>query len=109
VNGVFGLETGGENGKDVEAKGFVGWRLTQAIRAGVDARLQAEVGDEEAALPPVGTPPTPAVRDYDLTVGPTVSWMVTPTIQLQALVGLAQPKKTNLTTGVGVVYASIDF
>jgi hypothetical protein len=71
--------------------------------------LQAEVGEEQAALPPIGTPATPAGRDYDMTVGPTVSWMVTRTIQVQALVGLAQPKKTDLTTGVGVVYASIDF
>jgi len=109
VNGVFGVETGGQNGKDVEAKGFVGWLINQAVRAGVDARLQAEVGEEQAPLPPIGTPAAPTGRDYDLTVGPTASWMVTRNIQLQALVGLAQPKKTDLTTGVGVVYASIDF
>jgi hypothetical protein len=103
LNGVFGVETGGENGKDVEVKGFAGWRFTEALRAGVDGRLQAELEDEaQPATAPVG-------RDYDLTVGPAVSWLVTRTIQVQALVGLAQPKKTNLTSPVGVVSASIDF
>jgi len=38
-----------------------------------------------------------------------VSWLVTRTVQLQALVGVAQPKKTNLTSPVGVVSASVDF
>src|SRR5437763_2133857 len=46
LNGVFGAETGGENGKDVEAKAFVGWRFNEALRAGIDSRLQAEVSDE---------------------------------------------------------------
>ena len=50
-----------------------------------------------------------AGRDYDLTAGPAVSWMVTRTVQVQALLGVAQPKKTDLTTPVGVVSASIDF
>jgi hypothetical protein len=34
---------------------------------------------------------------------------VTRTIQVQALVGVAQPKKTDNTSPVGAVYASIDF
>jgi hypothetical protein len=103
LNGVFGVETGGGNGKDVEAKTFAGWRLTEAIHAGIDGRLQAEVGDEQQqATPAVG-------RDYDLTVGPAVSWMVTRAIQLQALVGMAQPRKTDITSPIGVVSASFDF
>ena len=103
LNGVFGVETGGENGKDVEAKGFAGWRFNEALRAGIDGRLQAEIEDEaQPATAPVG-------RDYDLTVGPAVSWLVTRTIQVQALVGMAQPKKTDKTSPVGVVSASIDF
>jgi hypothetical protein len=104
LNGVFGVETGGGGGKDIEAKGFAGWRFNEAVRAGLDNRLQAEVGDAEtAAVQPAG------VRDYDLTSGPAVSWMVTRTIQLQALIGVAQPKKTNITAPIGVVSASIDF
>jgi len=103
LNGVFGVETGGGGGKDVEAKGFAGWRFNEAIRAGLDNRIQMEVSDTEA-----GTKP-PGARDYDLTSGPAVSWMVSRTIQLQALVGVAQPKKTNITSPVGVVSASIDF
>ena len=83
LNGVFGFETGGENGKDVEAKAF--------------------------AATPIGPPTVASVRDYDLTAGPTVAWMVTRTIQVQGLVGVAQPKKTDKTSPVGVIYASIDF
>ena len=104
LNGVFGVETGGGGGKDVEAKGFAGWRFNEALRAGLDSRLQAEVSDTEngGAVPPTG-------RDYDLTAGPAVSWMATRTLQLQALIGVAQPKKTDLTSPVGVVSASFDF
>ncbi len=103
LNGVFGVETGGENGKDLEAKGFAGWRFNEALRGGIDGRLQAEIEDEaHPATPPTG-------RDYDLTVGPAISWMVTRAIQLQALVGVAQPKKTDLTSPTGVLSASLDF
>ncbi|MFN2545869.1 MAG: hypothetical protein ABR567_00400 [Myxococcales bacterium] len=104
LNGVFGVETGGGEGKDIEAKGFAGWRFNDAVRAGLDSRLQAEVSDAENVAPGVATG-----RDYDLTAGPAVSWMATRTLQLQALIGVAQPKKTDLTTPVGVVSASIDF
>jgi hypothetical protein len=106
LNGVFGFETGGQNGKDAEAKAFAGWRFNEAVRAGVDFRVQAEVGEEGNVT---SVPGTPSVRDYDLTVGPTISWLVTRTIQVQALVGMAQPKKTDITTGIGAVYASLDF
>lgn len=103
VNGVFGVETGGEQGKDVEAKGFAGWRFNQAVRAGLDSRLQAEVQDEAKPRNVVSG------RDYELTAGPTVSWMVTRTLQIQALAGVAQPKKTNITAATGFVSASFDF
>ena len=103
LNGVFGVETGGENGKDVEAKAFAGYRFTEAVRAGIDSRFQAEIEDEQ------GTAKPPGIRDYDLTAGPAVSWLITPHIQVQALVGVAQPKKTDITAPVGVVTASFDF
>ena len=105
LNGVFGVETGGEQGKDIELKGFAGWRFNEAIRAGLDSRLQAEMEDEQKK--PVTTGPTG--RDYDLTAGPAVSWMVARNFQLQALVGVAQPKKTDITAPVGVISASFDF
>jgi len=108
LNGVFGVDTGAAGGKDIEAKAFGGWRFSESVRAGIDSRLQAEVGDEEQA--PLGPGPvTPTGRDYDLTAGPAVSWLVTRTFQLQGLFGVAQPKKTNITAPVGVVSASIDF
>jgi hypothetical protein len=103
LNGVFGVETGGEQGKDVEAKAFAGWRFNEAVRAGIDGRLQAEVQDD--ARPST----TGKGRDYDLTAGPAVSWMVTRTFQLQALVGMAQPKKSDQTSPAGALSASLDF
>jgi hypothetical protein len=103
LNGVFGVETGGESGKDVEAKAFAGWRFNEALRAGVDSRFQVEVSDQANPI----TPPTG--REYDLTLGPAVSWMAAKTLQIQALAGVAQPKKTNLTSPVGVISASYDF
>jgi hypothetical protein len=113
LNGVFGFETGGKSGKDVEAKAFGGYRFSEDLRAGLDGRIQAEVADEQA--PPPGAPPKTG-RDYDLTVGPAVSWIVARNLstllrnlQLQALVGMAQPKKTDTTSAVGVLSASIDF
>jgi len=108
LNGIFGVETGAGGGKDIEAKAFGGWRFNESVRAGIDSRLQAEVGDEEQA--PLGPGPvTPAGRDYDLTAGPAVSWLATRSLQLQALFGVTQPKKTNITAPVGVVSASFDF
>ena len=113
ANGVFGVETGGEQGKDVEGKAFAGWRFSDMLRAGIDGRLQAEIEDEETSAP--GTPPKIG-RDYDLTVGPAVSWIVArdlgkmaKNLQLQALVGIAQPKRSDSTSAVGVLAASIDF
>lgn len=117
LNGVFGFETGGESGKDVEAKAFAGYRFSDDLRAGLDGRIQLEVGDEQSAAPPVGTPAAERRgRDYDLTVGPAISWIVARdlgkafhNLQLQALVGFAQPKKTDTSAAVGVLSASIDF
>jgi hypothetical protein len=103
LNGIFGVETGQGAGKDLEAKGFAGYRFTDELRAGLDSRLQAEVSDQEGAIKP------PGVRDYDLTAGPAVSWLLMKNVQLQALVGVAQPKKTAITAPVGVISASFDF
>ena len=100
--------TGGGGGKDAELKGFGGWRFTDVLRAGVDSRLQIEVADTETQVP--GGVQTG--RDYDPTVGPAVSWIVARTLggiarnlQLQALAGMAQPKKTDVTTAVGILSA----
>ena len=117
LNGVFGFETGGESGKDVEAKAFAGYRFSEDLRAGVDGRIQKAVGEEEAALPPSGTILAIATgRDYDLTVGPAVSWIIArdlgkvfQNLQVQALAGFAQPKRTVTSAAVGIVSASIDF
>jgi hypothetical protein len=103
LNGVFGVETGGGGGKDVEAKAFGGYRFTDNVRLGIDFRLQAEAGDDdEDTTAKVG-------RDFDLTTGPALSWMLAKNFQVQALVGVAAPKGSNNTVPVGVISASFDF
>ena len=113
LNGVFGVETGGEKGKDIEGRAFAGYRFNEDLRAGVDGRLQAEIEEEGQAAP---NAPPKVGRDYDLTVGPSISWIVARNLsgiarnlQLQALVGMAQPKRTDTTSAVGILSASIDF
>ncbi|HYV68462.1 MAG TPA: hypothetical protein VE964_19645 [Myxococcales bacterium] len=113
LNGVFGFETGGESGKDAEVRAFGGYRFGEDVRAGLDGRIQVEVGEEEQPAP---GEPAPTGRDYDLTVGPSVSWIIARNLgsvfrnlQLQGLVGMAQPKRTDTTSAVGIISASIDF
>lgn len=103
LNGVFGVETAAGGGKDAEVKGFAGFHLNDAVRFGLDNRLQVEVTDQAGAVQAGG------VRNYDLTTGPALSWMMTKDIQLQGLVGMAQPIHTTITAPVGVVQASFDF
>src|SRR5437588_1698179 len=55
LNGVFGFETGGESGKDVEAKAFAGYRFKEDLRVGVDGRIQKAIGEKEAAQLSPGT------------------------------------------------------
>jgi len=105
LNAVIGFETAEGGGKDGEVKAFAGYRLGESVRVGIDERLQAELGDDEEDT----DAQVPGTRDYDLTVGPALSWLVTRQVQLQALVGMAQPKKTNLTAPIGVVQVSFDF
>lgn len=103
LNGVFGVETGGESGKDLEVKAFGGYRFGDAVRAGLDFALKAEVEDEAAnAAPKFG-------RDFDLITGPAISWMVLRNVQLQALAGVAAPKRSDRVAPTGVLSASFDF
>lgn len=106
LDGVIGFETAEGGGKDGEVKAFAGWRFNDSLSAGIDGRIQVELADDDEDAAPVGSV---ATRDYDLTVGPALSWMVTRTLQVQLLAGLAQPKKTNITAPIAVVQASIDF
>jgi hypothetical protein len=101
LNGVFGMETGGP-GKDLEAKAFFGYRLLENVRAGLDARLQAEFVDENGTK-------VPTSADMDLRAGPAVSWLIARTLQLQALIGGAKPKGTTKAAATGMLLASLDF
>jgi hypothetical protein len=103
LNGVFGVESQG-GGKDLEVKSFAGYRFGETgIRAGVDGRLQSEVGDSEVQnAPRVG-------REFELTLGPAASWLLTPQLQLQALVGVSAPRRTDAWAPIAVVGAAFDF
>lgn len=104
LNGVFGMETGGANGKDIEVKAFAGWRFSDQLKAGLDGRLQADIEEEGAAPKPPNAP-----RDFDLSAGPAISWSITRQLNLQALVGVFMPKQTTITSPGGVLQASFDF
>ncbi len=103
LNGVFGIESGGGGGKDVEAKAWAGYSLSDSFRLGIDSRLQAEVGDSE------NTGAVKIGRDFDLTAGPAISWLATSKLQIQALVGVIMPKHYTVTSPVGMLAASFDF
>jgi hypothetical protein len=109
LNAVIGFETAEGGGKDGEIKAFAGYRLGESVRVGIDERLQAELADDDENENTVVGAQAPTGRDYDLTVGPALSWMITRELQLQALAGVAQPKKTNITAPVAVVQLSFDF
>ena len=103
LNGLFGVESGGGGGKDIEAKAWAGYSISDTLRIGVDSRLQAEVGDEElVSTARIG-------RDFDFTAGPAISWLLASRIQLQALAGVIMPKGYNVTSPVAMLAGSIDF
>jgi len=80
LNGVVGFEVG-EDGKDAELKGLVGYNVWDGLRLGVDTRVQAEFQDPSGVKVPNFT------NDVSLIGGPSVSWLVTPKVEVQALVG----------------------
>jgi hypothetical protein len=100
LNGVFGVETGGP-GKDLEVKGFAGYHFGERLRVGLDGRIQVEMGDADADRVAGG-------RSYDLTAGPGLSWLVTPSLQLQALGGISAPIRTTVIAPLAMLGVSID-
>jgi hypothetical protein len=100
ADGVFGKGIRGDTGADVEGKLSAGWNATEAVRLGADARLQAELADDEAS-------PSPG-RDFDLLAGPTAS-VVIQSVQLQALAGVAAPRRSLAVGPAAMALASIDF
>ncbi len=102
VNAVVGTELG-DPGKDAELKAYVGYNLSDSLRCGVDGRIQAEFVDEHGTK-------RPTAADTAFAVGPAASWMVTPKIQVQALVGAAKARGAGTKTGLGGQLAgSFDF
>jgi hypothetical protein len=103
VNYVYGSEIGGP-GKDMEGKAFVGFSATEALRLGVDGRLQAEYKDENGYKTPHGA-------DMDFILGPAASLLLMQNkLQLQLLLGASKPKgiEWSSTTVGGLLAASYD-
>jgi hypothetical protein len=102
-NTVMGFETAG-GGKDLELKGFAGYRISDSLRAGLDSRIQVEVGDSEQVTGAAAQ----GGSDLDAIAGPAMSWMVTKSVQLQGVVGVAKPKGALRTGATGQLFVSID-
>ena len=102
VNAAVGAELG-DPGRDAELKAYVGYNLSDSLRCGVDGRVQAEFADEHGTK-------RPTAADTAFAVGPAASWMVTPKIQVQALVGATKARGAGTQTGLGgQLGASFDF
>jgi hypothetical protein len=102
VNLVAGHELGGP-GLDVEAKALVGYRLTEALRVGLDGRLQAEVHDESGWKSP------DFAADVAVVGGAAVSVLPVPAFQLQLLIGASKPRGTAASGLTAHLRASYDF
>ncbi|HVE86844.1 MAG TPA: hypothetical protein VND93_28505 [Myxococcales bacterium] len=101
LNAVTGTELGGAPGKDSELKAYVGYNLMDTLRLGVDSRVQAEwVG-------PGGIKTPDFTNDVALVAGPTVSWLVTPKVQFQALAGALKGRGNPVGVG-GLGLLAID-
>jgi hypothetical protein len=101
LNVVGGTELGGP-GLDVEVKALVDYRLLENLRVGLDARLQAEVHDEEGWKAPG------FADDIAVVGGAVLGWFPISALQLQLLVGATHPR--GLTVGpTARLLASFDF
>jgi len=101
VNAVVGTEVG-DPGKDAELKAFVGYHLLDSLRVGVDSRVQAEFVDE------AGTKVPDFANDVALIAGPAASWLVTPKVQVQALVGAFKGRGDPVVGAGGQLLLAID-
>jgi len=102
VDSILGFELKGP-GRDFEFKSFAGYRINDAVRAGMDGRIAAEFIDEEGTK-------TPQATDLDEVAGPAVSWLfLQDRLHLQALAGAVKPKGTPTYAAGGFLYASYDF
>ena len=103
LNTVIGFEAGGP-GSDLEAKAFVGYRIFDNLRAGLDGRVQAEYKDENGYKKPN------LANDVDIFAGPGISWLVLhDKLQLQALAGVAKPRGAQNASPGGLLAAAFDF
>ncbi len=83
LNGVWGWELN-DPGMDAEVKALVGWRFTDNVRVGVEARAQSEVHDENGWK-------GPQMLQTDLRAGPTAFWRIAKPVTAQILLGVGKP------------------
>ncbi len=91
-------------GMDVDAKFNTSWRLTEHTLIGVDARIRGDLFDSTD----VEARANPNARDFELTMGPALSWQLG-VVQLQGLVGVLAPKGAGPVEPVGMALASFGF
>jgi hypothetical protein len=83
LNLVWGWELN-DPGMDAEIKLLVGWRFTDNLRAGVEARAQCEVHDEDGWK-------GPQMLQTDLRGGATAFWRIARPVTVQLLLGAGKP------------------
>jgi len=83
INFVWGWELN-DPGQDAELKLLVGWRFTDNLRVGVEARAQCEIHDEDGWK-------GPQMLQTDIRGGPTVFWRIARPVTVQLLVGAGKP------------------
>jgi hypothetical protein len=98
--GVIGKAFKGESAVDLEGKAALAWTFTEALRAGLESRLRAEValGNESTRLPG---------REFDLVAGPAAAWRID-RVEVQAIVGLGIPRGTASPGPMGLLLLTFD-
>ena len=101
LNLVAGHELAGP-GFDVELKALVDYQVMDALRIGLDGRVQAEVHDELGWKSPAFT------DDVALVGGAVIAWFPIPALQLQLLAGATHPRGSTVGPTARLL-ASFDF
>jgi hypothetical protein len=97
---VWGWEID-DPGQDAELKALIGWRFSDDVRVGLEARVQTEVHDENGFK-------GPTMNATDLIAGPVAFWRVARPVTLQVLVGVGKPAMTNQAGVIALGGFSID-
>jgi hypothetical protein len=91
-------------GMALDAKLNTSWRLSEYMLIGMDCRIRADLADNAD----VEARGNPNARDFELTMGPAMSWQLG-IVQLQGLVGAYSPKGTGQLEPTGMLLANFGF